>query len=947
MLLWLFRISLLMFLLAACGRDKQTPPAAAAIEANFNSAIKTGNLDSAFESASLQLDQLRNAPDSLAAYIRCCYNLHDSVTKRAQQPWQWQQAKQLLYRIIVLQQQAGLINPALYLRATYNWAEHQYRGINPDIYNDTAARCLENALLLNKQYQALDSSSLRYANRILGIYYNKLGDPKKAFLYASREKELFVASTPARAILGNAINSSVALREMNLPDQAMAAAAEGTRLTNAASGRPDRLANAWTELAEAQLVKGMLADADKSVHTALLILDTMKHSESGLAEQSIRKGASLFFLGRLQMARGESAAAHQTMEEAVNRFRDAAGSNHISRDAGKVCTAMGYNLAAMNRYDSAIDYFRQALVFTIPAYQAYKGMLPPVQALYPENTIMEALDGMAAVLEMKFRQRGDTAWLSQAVQCYELAFAVEKKLLPAFSYDESLLRITRHSRMRSDKAIGACFVLYSQDHNKQWAEKAFFFAEMSKAVVLQESVKRNTMAASLLKQDTNWLKVQHLERKVAYFETALAEHSDEPAGDKALQNQLAAAESKLLEAKMALGVFNEAYREASKQTDSISAGLVRDRLPDHTALLEYFAGDSATYIFYLDKKAPVDFGKAGDELSEKARDLLAYFTDKNKILNDPAGYQEAAYRLCLYSGVAPVAAKGGKRIIIIPDGLLSYVPFDALITRLTSSLSPAEFHYLVREQQVSVEYSAAIMLKQMSRKPLSGGPMICFAPVFSNGERGNAPLLNSMQEAQQVKTVYPGGRYYLQREATAAQFRQQVQQAGIIHIATHASADTTGGRQPVIEFIDSSLYLTDIYALHINPELVVLSACQTGIGRLEKSEGVMSLARGFYYAGAQNVITSLWPVDDKSTADLLATFYRQAAKGMYAEALQQAKVRYLSSASVTYASPYYWAGFIHIGYQPADQGHSSLSLAWLFLPLVVAALLFWWLRRKN
>ena len=134
----------------------------------------------------------------------------------------------------------------------------------------------------------------------------------------------------------------------------------------------------------------------------------------------------------------------------------------------------------------------------------------------------------------------------------------------------------------------------------------------------------------------------------------------------------------------------------------------------------------------------------------------------------------------------------------------------------------------------------------------------------------------------------------------------------VLHFSTHAFSDGN----PRIELIDSSLLLPDLYALPLKADLVMLSACETGLGKEEKGEGVMSLARAFAQAGAACIVSSLWSVNDASTSRLLNYFYDNLGKGhRSALALQEAKLAYLSDPGVGSAAqtPYFWAGLVVVG----------------------------------
>ena len=251
------------------------------------------------------------------------------------------------------------------------------------------------------------------------------------------------------------------------------------------------------------------------------------------------------------------------------------------------------------------------------------------------------------------------------------------------------------------------------------------------------------------------------------------------------------------------------------------------------------------------------------------------------------------------------------------------------------------------EKEINYNYSAATMLQQLeNNNTIDNKIIIAFAPVFENKERNKAALLNSKDELTSIEKENPDGKYFIKKEATLYNFKKEINNASIVHIATHAQATSDDTHTPQIEFYDSTLYLNELYAMHINPKLVVLSACETGKGEINKSEGAMSLARGFYYAGAKNIITSLWSVDDKSTTTIFGTFYKSFSGNNISSALQKAKLDYLKNATAVNASPYYWAGFIHIGYQPQQSNHFQLILFIAVLCIAIVTIVFFQKKKK-
>ncbi len=179
------------------------------------------------------------------------------------------------------------------------------------------------------------------------------------------------------------------------------------------------------------------------------------------------------------------------------------------------------------------------------------------------------------------------------------------------------------------------------------------------------------------------------------------------------------------------------------------------------------------------------------------------------------------------------------------------------------------------------------------------------------------PLPWSLVEVDSIATIVPMDRY-IGDEATKENFLKAAPDAVLLHLATHAEVHD---RDPMLSRLvfsprssDPYLYASEIYGLSLKADLVVLSACETGLGQWARGEGVMSLARAFMIAGCPQVVMSLWAVDDRSTAQLMTDFYRGIDSELPPhEALRQAKLNMLDGDNPVYAHPYYWAGWVPIG----------------------------------
>jgi len=284
-----------------------------------------------------------------------------------------------------------------------------------------------------------------------------------------------------------------------------------------------------------------------------------------------------------------------------------------------------------------------------------------------------------------------------------------------------------------------------------------------------------------------------------------------------------------------------------------------------------------------------------------------------------------------------------RNLVIIPDGILAYVPFEALIAERpeTGARELEEIPYLIRRYVISYSYSASLLLRtlrgaddgqktaQVPRK------FVAFAPVFSEDEEPGPvtgsgmyaamePLPSTEDEVTWIRDLFQQldsqAMIHTLGDATEGCLKtSHLTDFGYIHFATHAIVDE---EKPELSGIvlaqdpssteDGTLHSGEIYSLRMNAELVVLSACETGLGRIVQGEGIMGLTRGFIYAGAENLVVSLWRVADRSTARLMVEFYRSMLEsGGKAESLREAKLKMIESGR--FASAYYWAPFVLLG----------------------------------
>lgn len=804
-------------------------------------------------------------------------------------------------------------------------------------YNDTCVNHFEKFLAVSQRTRLINLPREYTAYAWLGILYNILGDTRNSISCyrkaAKISKELNNNDNYASSIS----NIAIALNESGQYGETIALVNTAINLDAVV---PERIALLAAYQATAQLQQGFAMEAGLNAKRACNIIDTFSVTND---DDMWDKRRDIYMeAARTRLGLKDFVTAGAFFHKALGFAKAKKKKDTFSREMGKCYVALGKLLLEKNT-DSALAYFQQALHCIAPVDSLDIFALPGREQLYTENTFIEALDGKALALEKKFGTHPDPRLLTTAVTAYELSFDVEARLLQQFNYDDSRLLVLNNSRQRSESALGLCWRLKQLKVPGNWPEKAFYFAENNKAAVLLASIKRNIASNSLLQEDSNYTRIKLMQQQLAYLEKEIAANPLPQLREKkeALQNRL-------LQERKFLAAGNPAYRAALDKTGIVSIESIRgELLDDHTQLTEFFYGDTAVYKMYFSKKSPVDFIKINADVGNKVRRFQHFFIDRNQVSNDPAAFQQSAYETCAELGFAAGPGDNNNRLLIIPDGPLSVLPFEALVTKTSASNNLAQLQYLLKQQEISYGYSAATLFTKLNQRVAGHHNITGFAPVFKNRERGKPALLSSKKELEAVEKEYGGGDYYFGAAANMSRFRKMAGQADILHIATHAYADTSGNKVPGIELYDSTLSFHEVYALQLNAGLVVLSACETGIGRIEKSEGSMSLARGFYYAGAKNIITSLWNADDAGTAQLFKIFYAGIRNNKFSTALRDAKLQYISNSSAAGASPYYWAGFIKIGYEQNGKKDHSKWLAGAVSILVLFALFLYVQKRRT
>lgn len=349
-------------------------------------------------------------------------------------------------------------------------------------------------------------------------------------------------------------------------------------------------------------------------------------------------------------------------------------------------------------------------------------------------------------------------------------------------------------------------------------------------------------------------------------------------------------------------------------------------------LIEYFTGDSVLYILALgasDKfiKIPLQ-----DFKNEAARmlDICSNAAQNNQRFGE---YQKIA--LSLYRKLLEPLQVSSESIIISPDE--EFIPFEALLT---------EDGYLLKKHAVSYTYSAELLFRNMANAN-NAKSFLGVAPVSYKKYLGQQPLNGSDRSLQTISNYFSAPELLVKEKATRSAFFSNLPVHRIVQLYSHGYAE---GTDPVLYFNDSAVQLSEIQQIdNIQTELIALSACQTGTGKMAKGEGIFSFARGFYAAGIPSLLTTLWQVDDRSTYGITELFYKHLQEGLNKDAaLRQAKLDFIAGNDKLYQLPYYWSSYILIG--NADKigvdNKRSMPVSYLIAGAAIIILILYFVIRK-
>jgi CHAT domain-containing protein/tetratricopeptide (TPR) repeat protein len=716
----------------------------------------------------------------------------------------------------------------------------------------------------------------------LGTLYTHLGEEDTAFRHLAQARALFSALGDRRGEARTLLYLVKAYRRKGQLAEAVAAGEKSARLYRA-MGDPTWEASARIQLGATEMDGGRSARASKELQTAL---DLARQTRDLNVE-----APALAELGRLRLRSGEPGRAAELFAQALPLLQ-----------------ATGNRAGEADVHHMTADLLREA------------GDL--------EGALRESAAAVAIVESL----RADVA-------------APE-------------LRATYFSGAHDpfDLHVDVLMRLHDRDQRAGHAAAGLETVERGRARSLVELLAEGRLDLRGAVDPATRQREQDLHARISWLQGRVVDlrlkGADPEAEAAALEKELEAAEGDRQRLEEEIRRTSPRYAEIRYPRPLDLAG-IQALLDADTALVEYALGEPS-YVFVV-TRAGLEARRIASEqaIREQVQRLRPALRRPGRL--GRTTYLDAAHRLYrMVMSPAVPALQGKRKLLIAPDGPLDYVPFEALLTRpAPPTVADDGLPYLLRRWTVAYLPSATTLAglreRRRSRAADQGGKALAvFAdpvlpaaagrhpqPAGSPGEdalrgilddvglTGLRPLPHSRREAEGLAGLFPPGdvALYLDAAATEENLKTSgdVGSARALHFATHA---LVSARRPARSALvlsrspgskeDGLLQAYELGGLNLRADLVVLSACETGLGRELKGEGIVGLTRAFLHAGAASVAASLWQVADRSTADLMLAFYRHRGQSSQkSEALRLAKLELI--AGKRFAHPFYWAPFVLSG----------------------------------
>lgn len=643
-------------------------------------------------------------------------------------------------------------------------------------------------------------------------------------------------------------------------------------------------------------------------------------------------------IGQVHEQSGDVDQALQYYNKALSIYQQEYGEQHP--DIANVYNLMAVCYESKKDHEEALNAIRNAIQANIP--QDTKGKFSSaavVKEYFNGQVLLSSLMLQAQVYEAYYMHKTlKVKELEKARTSLLSCDSLIEKLRHTRNNEEDKLALGKLAAEVYEDGMRVALKLKELTWNEKYAREAFYFAERSKAAVLLDAI-TEAEARSFANVGKDIVEEESkLRSSIAWYEQQLAKAKDREEM-YTLRDEMFNKKRAYDELIRKMEMEYPEYYNLKHNSAQASVSDVQQSIAEGTMVVMYAFSekDEKLYCFYVTTD---DFWVNAVEedihrFINGLRNGIVYKT-KPPFVHSAHELYKALFsgkRNSIFSRNIPASI---TKLVVIPDGKLGTIPFEVLFTSKTSKEeSIQEWPYLLKKTAIQYAYSATLLLSHENNSASGQQNVFLCAPVSFNDTTVSSTrkMMSALPgTADEVGAIRKQFKEHNKQAVTC--LRDSAQESLIksgcmkdytyIHFATHGIVDES---QPELSRIflaadasekeDGMLYTGEIYNLDFNAELVTLSACETGLGKYTKGEGIIGLTRALLYAGAENILVSLWPVADRPTSDLMIMFYENLLKGMTkSEALREAKLQLISRGipeAEGHPDAFYWSPFILIG----------------------------------
>ncbi|SHK45164.1 CHAT domain-containing protein [Reichenbachiella agariperforans] len=626
------------------------------------------------------------------------------------------------------------------------------------------------------------------------------------------------------------------------------------------------------------------------------------------------KAFALSSRGRILKLKGAYDEALTYQEEALAMYKSLHGEKHP--DVANTYFLIGQLYQERKDYQQAASYYQQSIYANLYDQQ-YEDLydVPEVKNYYHAEILLSSLQSKAQALEAlhfekSLKLRDINGALDSYLRCDELIGKIRQQRIN----EQDKLRLAAIAADVYENGISVSKYLSERTfQRKHYLDIAFDFMERSKAAVLLEAITETKAKHFAGISDEDLATEDSLKTEIDMLEQMMLQDISDVQRSE-FQNQLFTYESALRDFVSLLEEKHPEYFKLKYDTHLATLSELQVSLAEGEGVLSYFTAKDKIYIFLVThRKSILTEVEIGQNWSGKVigmRNAIKY-----QMQEEFMDISQQMYETLIPSGIDPL-----HTLTILPDGVLSTIPFESLVKSDRDGN-----RYLIEQAAVNYDYSATLYLSNISSQPTAANrQVLLIAPVDFDRLDGMSDLPATMDEVNEIKYLF-GGNDVEVNMAVRADASKEVLVGDLssyhyLHFATHGVVNESNPDQSRIYMhstasSDGRLYCSEIYNLKLNAGLVSLSACETGLGKISKGEGVIGLSRALKYAGAKNLMVSLWQVNDQSTSDMMISFYQNhlyhSDQEGYSDDLRKAKLKMIGSDD--FSAPYYWAPFVLVG----------------------------------